>query len=108
MHAGVASRLALRHDADLARPINHLGIDVVPLGQAQDRQMALLAPAAQFAPGAFARRAISAPELHERGKPRFAALEARARRWIFTDAHVGHAQARDNRQQLTLSMEALA
>jgi hypothetical protein len=62
MHAGVARRLALRHDAKLARPIDHLGINVIPLGKAQDRQMTFLAPAAQFAPRAFACRAVRAPK----------------------------------------------
>ena len=70
--------------------------------------MLLLAPAAQLAPGTRARRTVRTPKFKQRGEFRLGVIEDRAFRRSLAEPNVGHAQSRDDRQQLALRVKALA
>ncbi len=62
VHARVARRLPLRHHTQVGRAIRDLGVDIVPFGQAQQREAPLLAPDPQFAPRSLACFAVRPPQ----------------------------------------------
>src|SRR5580704_19423299 len=70
--------------------------------------MLLLAPTPQLTPRTCARRTVGAPQFEQRGKFRFAVVKNRAVRRFLAEPNIGHAQSRDDRQQLALGVEALA
>jgi hypothetical protein len=60
------------------RAIRHLGVHIVPFGQAQQRKPPLLAPAPQLPPRTLARLAVGLPQFEQRGELGLVIFEGRA------------------------------
>src|ERR1700676_1459671 len=75
VHARVACRLPLRHNAYASRAIRDLSMNIVPFGQAQQREFSLLAPDPQFAPWSLACLAVRPPQLDQLRKLGLVILE---------------------------------
>src|SRR5258708_6413854 len=95
VHSRVARRLSLRHHTQISRAIRDLGVDIVPFGQAQQREAPLLAPDPQFAPRSLACFAVRPPQLDQRRELGLMVLERSALTRVPRPARSGDTDVRD-------------